>query len=429
MGIFSLHSKYAGSRRNRFWLAACAVFTLATQILLEYSFSSTQIEQFESVPVWEGSPHQAHYFASDNFTSIDDEPTRFLNDLAKSCVVGPRAFNRSQNEIPDYPEVKTKLTYNATFRIRSPYMRRDNGDVACGAVSKEQRAYFMIPSIVEVEIGYEGLDAFCKVDPFYAFPFWFHRLRTDKFRVTGRFNFEGARPEVYIGEHSVCVMEDGNGVCAVSNGTEIVIGRAFGSTAPNILRCIHMFASGEGVQQLHEQGRKVRFLAYLFETRVYDPDWSKQIERLVPISTLEHVAQVALVVANEGGVVGVEELASLREIDRLEMRDVTTVSVLAIVPVTILLVAALGLAAYDLLLRMTIAKMAGKEKGSPQGLFSHSRVEMSIDWLRDRVAADLTRSGLSACTVEDVRVRLVGHGDTRRLQVLPDLMGKNDMYD
>ena len=178
---------------------------------------------------------------------------------------------------------------------------------------------------------------------------------------------------MFRGEHSVCIEEEGDGfgygTCVISNGTEIAIARASVRTNQSVLHFIRMFVSGDGMQQLHDPGRKVRLLAYLSETRVYEPRWTMQTENLVSQTVLEQVAQVVLVVANEGLVVGVEESASLRDALLPEKRNVTTVSALAFVPASILLVMGLVLAAYDVIVRMSIAKMECKERCFHAGLF------------------------------------------------------------
>eukprot|EP00178_Gracilaria_changii_P004383 TRINITY_DN1693_c0_g1_i1.p1 TRINITY_DN1693_c0_g1~~TRINITY_DN1693_c0_g1_i1.p1 ORF type:complete len:501 (+),score=36.14 TRINITY_DN1693_c0_g1_i1:54-1505(+) len=423
LGIFALHSRYAGSRFSRFWLLLCAAFILLVELLLEFSFSSTQIHSSAVMDVWLGPTHSDRYLASPNTTFVD-EPTRLIDEIYRNCIEGPTIMNRSEASNEEY-SVVARYSLSAEYIMHKPYIQRGGTGLVCDSESTTQTASFVTENVVG-SLGYEGFHS--NYGPqLKQNSSWNQIIQNENFTVHGLFKFDNMVDSelmyIYMAEHTVCVGNNGKShfLCAISNASAIAI-----SVSPSLDygHSIALFASGQAILCLHEKSRKIRLMAYLTEKRILDrsnPYSYKEIFQMVPKFQLEQVAMAALAVASEEGVTGLEYAKAERNIVLRQTRQVSTMSAFGFLPLTILAVVALSIMCWDAIVRVKIWKWDGKRGGVLSALFPKKRVEMSMQWLRETIREDLIRSGLGDSTAtESVRVRVVCTEGTARLRVLPD---------
>ncbi|PXF41879.1 hypothetical protein BWQ96_08414 [Gracilariopsis chorda] len=423
LGIFALHSRYAGKRRTRLWLVLGTAVLMALELWLEMSFSAAEVVVTVSEEVWVGPNHDERYMRRENF-SINDEPTRLLETMSRQCIAGPRAMKRDSVQratvtVLEEAEVIAQYSLTANWTVRAAYVREEDSLVACDAVAETKWASVEAPNIVS-QYGVEGFHSDC--DPALGLDSeWFQTLHNESFTQRGAFVFEGERARAYSGTRATCVELDAGVdraediddvplrlVCALQLNSTVAITLTAGL---NIARCVALLLHGPGVETLAgSHARQLRLLAFVAETRILWPGWSNTLKGMVQKRSLERVAMAALMVSGERAVSGVAERRERRRVTQSggQVRQVATVDTLAVVPLVAL--GALGalLAVCDVVLRLRRR--------------TTKRVQMSSPWVAAVVAVDAQRLGVYGDS--PVRLRLQLDRAAGRVRVLPPLMSR-----
>eukprot|EP00178_Gracilaria_changii_P002643 TRINITY_DN13950_c0_g1_i1.p1 TRINITY_DN13950_c0_g1~~TRINITY_DN13950_c0_g1_i1.p1 ORF type:complete len:503 (+),score=71.60 TRINITY_DN13950_c0_g1_i1:2798-4306(+) len=426
LGIFALHSRYAGKRHTRLWLMLGAAVLVGMELWLEMSFSTAEVAATVSEGVWVGPDHSARYMRAGN-VSIEDEPTRFLEAMGRQCIEGPRAMRREPVE-PEAAaqsegvEVIGQYMLTANWTVRAAYMREEDRRVACDADAEPQWASMQVPNIV-MRGGAEGFNSKC-VPALDRDSEWFPLLYNASLTQLGAFSFDGMHSRAFrgpritcvelpqgVGETETTVSATGTLLCAMRREATVALVLTSGL---RIARCEAMRLIGPGVAALvASPARQLRLLAFVAETRILQPGWNTYLGPLVLKRELQRVALAALMASAERGVGGVEARRERRRVTQRggRTRQTVTMDVLAAVPLAIL--AALGsvLAATDLVLRMhTMVRQ-------------RQRLRLRSPWLARVAADDLRRIRAYSSGGDELRLclRLQWEQRAMRVRVLPSL--------
>ncbi|KAI0560403.1 hypothetical protein FGB62_113g08 [Gracilaria domingensis] len=420
LGIFSLHSTYWGKKRNRFLLLGIGVCVIALELLLEFSFSAEMVSLSTNATVWIPPSHRQRYNVSTGMRFVlDHEPMQFLVDASNiECVL-----NGNFNLLPHHKSLEEHMTSNKTVLLfdKSLYLDRSQDEIAyfvedtftvrvplrdavdetityCSADVLRARVKFFVPFVYRgmrqwgegVETGdrtsdYAGTDKteYIRRDPEYA--------NVALENLTRHSNF-------YVGETPVSLLFGNNTICCGltfrecagffdytkhlcglrgNSGFSIAVaqGGPDGWEVP-VVSAIIMYISGDGIKKLYDEDeRQLRLLLLLV---LYGTEW-RQFD-LIRKGSLQELAKISLLVANEEGVSGLKRYRMERNVYHGESEQ-ASIKPLALIPATLIVLFLLILIVYNSMVSRKIALANGGHR--------MHRLDLTLQGLRNQCLRDI----------------------------------------
>lgn len=430
LGLFSLHATYWGPRRNRFLLPIVALPILFSELFFEFSFSITTTQVAYPAQVWLPTPYQQRFVISQgdaNVLTIGDNKTyrsQILLDAIELCISGEKQMKTTGYSRPSDQVYISGFQYHMadTYVIRKPYLSRDNTSILCSSSQMVAHESFLVPQVARVQgttaaEGYLGSDYDSNGpqnvrDSFMAGGF-------ESLFVLGR-NLRGS---LIRNDRVVCIRTNfGFTLCAVTlqdSFVVVTIPLVFFTDAPDddFTFSVVLEARGNATHGMRSFERRVQFISTVAASRLLDheSEVGRPSLRLVSKSKLERLALLALIVANDEGVNGLTEKTVERSIFR-ENKVSVTMRRIAFVPISLLLMIFASIVVINVVCRVRLASLARSldEKREVR------KVELTIQWLRQRILSDLHSDGLfEEAQASDISVKLVQSGTHEYFQILP----------
>ncbi|KAI0559849.1 hypothetical protein FGB62_133g07 [Gracilaria domingensis] len=424
LGLFSLHATHWGATKKKYLLLFIGLPVYAAELLFEFSFSVDIIDVAVQQRVWLPPTHDIHYTTSENlkFGRSDLEPTQFPLEATESCIQGPSEMLRIGSVDQNIGGYLSGFEYRmeGEYTIRKPYLAMDNSSILCSASKTVGNVKFVVPQVFLVNSSTKAEGVYAQVNTSGSESLG-TVFKKSPFDYAGRLDTGFASGAVRENEQVVCMRTGRDFYCAwyMENTFVLANSSIFWSKTPgeNFTLSVVLTATGSLIDGLRSRGRRMRLVATLIGSELLTTRLGGQSlsQRLITKEKLERVAFLTLLAANEEGVGGIREQVGPRfllseEKQSASMKRIAFVPIAFFLGVMVLLLVSDGI--LSLLIWSAVFRKGAKESGSRRTL----RVETSIQWLRERVCADLVHDGIfEDITSKDISLKAIPDG----FQMLP----------
>ncbi|PXF45417.1 hypothetical protein BWQ96_04832 [Gracilariopsis chorda] len=428
LGIFSLHGTYWGRSRNRFMLIALGFAVIATELLFEFSFSSTTVDLEEVRQVWKQPSHAQRYIPAAGRERIElyREPTEFPGAVALRCTRGPRTMLRYRSNHTDGNERYQgglEFRLNGNYTIRMPYRARSDDEVLCSATQKTAKATFIVPRVVRTRTASQVEGVSLEV-PTSGYKYIKSIVQDNPPPVIDLFLYT----DTEVGE----VRSGDNGTCAGSwclirdrDRSFVLVFWTFESIV------VVIKASGNALEGLTERGRQVRLILTIIYENLFTGIGFNELSpslRVAEKNDMETLARWMIVAANEEGVGGLKAATVNRTVVGGSRQMATATGYL---PASVSGLALIGslLMVSCLLVRVMIARMGDKQQPFAVRFWRQWRLQTTKQYMRAKMLEDLQHYGFcESVTLQNIGFRLDTHGGPEAtLRLIPIDLAHNSV--